>query len=123
MRWYCRTRPRKSGRWPCVQSSRSTGRAAQSPPPDNGPSRNSGEPFPHRAQQIREPEGLCQPTASAFLEKLLRIGAGNVAGYEDDPPRQRRRLLSERPIKCFAVKTGHLQIADDDVEGAFGDHG
>ena len=36
---------------------------------------------------------LCQPTAPAFLEKLLGIGAGDVAGYENDPPRAASALV------------------------------
>ena len=46
------------------------------------------------AQQLRQPERLGQPAAAALVEEALGVGAGDVAGHEDHPPRQRRRSRS-----------------------------
>ena len=35
-------------------------------------------------QQIPQPERLRQPAAAALLEKPLGLGAGDIAGHEDD---------------------------------------
>ena len=42
-----------------------------------------------RAQQVAEPERLGEPAAAAVVEKAFGVGAGDVAGDEDDPPRER----------------------------------
>ena len=69
-----------------------------------------------RSQQIPEPERLRQPAAAALLEKLLRVGAGHVAGDEDHALRQLRRAAASVAIERLAVEPRHLQIADDRVE-------
>ena len=43
-----------------------------------------------RAQQVAEPERLCEPAAAALFEKAFRVGADDVAGDEDHALRQRR---------------------------------
>ena len=71
----------------------------------------------HAAQQVAEPERLGEPAAAALFEKALGVGAGHVAGDEDDAPRQRRRRGRDRAVKRHPVDARHLQIADDHVVG------
>ena len=71
--------------------------------------------FARRAQQVGEPERLGEPPAPALLEKALRVGAGDVAGHEDDPPRQRRRGRGHGAVEADAVDPRHLEVADDQV--------
>ena len=62
------------------------------------------------AQQIGEPERLGQPAAAAVFEKSLGLGAGDVAGDEDHPPRDaRRRWRRSRgrtPVRPSAASAG-----------------
>ena len=73
------------------------------------------ERFTHGAQQVGEPERLGEPAAAAVFEKALGVGAGDVAGDEDDAPRQRRRRGGNRAIERHPVDPRHLQVADHDV--------
>ena len=40
--------------------------------------------FSQHPQQIAQPERLGEPAAAALLEEAFGVGAGDVAGHEDD---------------------------------------
>jgi hypothetical protein len=50
----------------------------------------------HGPQQLAQPERLGQPGAAALLEEALGIGAGDVAGHEDEA------LAAGEPLAAIA---------------------
>ena len=81
------------------------------------------ERFARRAQQVAEPERLGQPETAGFLEESLGVGARHRAGHEDHAPRERRRRRRHGAVELHPIDPGHLQIADDQIEGALGETG
>ena len=71
----------------------------------------------HGAQQVAESERLGEPAAAAVLEEALGVGAGHVAGDEDDATSQRRGRRRDGTVERHPVDARHLQIADDHVVG------
>ncbi len=52
-------------------------------------------------------------SGSRSRRESVGVGAGDVAGHEDDAPRQRRRRRRHRAIERHPVDARHLQVADD----------
>ena len=85
--------------------------------------RRSGQRVASGAQQVAQPERLGEPAAAGFFEEAFGIGAGDIAGHEDDAPRERRRRRRHRAVELHAVNARHLEIADDQVVTGFGEAG
>src|SRR5438093_11473573 len=75
----------------------------------------SGQPFSDGAQQLPEPERLREPAASALSQKLLRVASHDIAGDEDDAPRQLRGRRLQHPVERLAVQARHLEIAQHQI--------
>ena len=65
-----------------------------------------------------QPERLGQPAAAGLLEEPLGVGAGDVAGDEQDAARRLGVIALEHAVELHAVDARHLQVADDQVVGA-----
>ena len=65
----------------------------------------------------RQPERLGEPAAAALFEELLGVGAGDVAGDEDDRGASSAGCVaSSVAVERLAVEPRHLQVADDQIE-------
>ena len=109
----CRTRRKSAPAWCWSWTSRS----------GPGAGSGSGQRVARGAQQVAQPERLGEPAAAGFFEKALGVGAGDIAGHENDASRERRRRRRHRAIELHAVDARHLEIADDQVVAGFGEAG
>jgi hypothetical protein len=75
----------------------------------------SGKNFAYGLEEIAESERLGQPSATAFLQELLRSGAGDVTRDEDDLSGEIGHRFLKRSEKRHAIDARHFQVTHDQV--------